>query len=111
MPEGRQPRGVTPRPRSGAAAESTRLQRRRNRREELPCVRGQGGRPRGDTQHPGSGAVMRGVTPRRRSGAAGGRSYPTPPRPHALGQGLPQGGAIHARGQGSGCGREDQPHI
>ena len=43
MPEGRRPRGVTPRPRSGAAAESTSLRRRRNGREELPCVRGQGG--------------------------------------------------------------------
>ena len=36
MPEGRQPRGVTPRPRSGAAAESARLRRRRNGPEELP---------------------------------------------------------------------------
>ena len=36
MPEGRRPRGVTPRPRSGAAAESARLQWRRNGREELP---------------------------------------------------------------------------
>ena len=36
MPEGQQPRGVTPRPRSGAAAESTRLRRRRNGHEELP---------------------------------------------------------------------------
>ena len=36
MPEGRRPRGVTPRPRSGAVAESTRLRRRRNGGEELP---------------------------------------------------------------------------
>ena len=36
MPKGRRPRGVTPRPRSGAAAESARLRRRRNSREELP---------------------------------------------------------------------------
>ena len=35
VPEGRQPRGVTPRPRSGAAAESARLRRCRNGREEL----------------------------------------------------------------------------
>ena len=35
MPEGWWPRGVTPRPRSGAVAESTRLRRRRNCREEL----------------------------------------------------------------------------
>ena len=51
MPEGRQPRGVTPRPRSGAAAESTRLRRRRNGREELPRVRGQGQR-REEIPHP-----------------------------------------------------------
>ena len=43
MPEGRWPRGVTPRLRSGAAAESARLRRRRNRREELPHVCGRGG--------------------------------------------------------------------
>ena len=42
MPEGWRPRGVTPRPRSGEVAESTRLQPRRNGREEIPSVRGQG---------------------------------------------------------------------
>ena len=91
VPEGRWPRGVTPCPRSGAEAESTRLRRGRNGREELPRVRGQGGWPRGDTQHPRpgvatrgvtprlrSGAATRGVTPRPRSGAAAGRRYPTP---------------------------------
>ena len=36
MPEGRWPRGVTPRPRSGAAAKSARLQWYRNSQEELP---------------------------------------------------------------------------
>ena len=36
MPEGWQPRGVTPHPRSGAAAKSARLWQRRNRPEELP---------------------------------------------------------------------------
>ena len=36
MPEGRWPRGVTPCLRSGAAAESARLQRRRNGQEGLP---------------------------------------------------------------------------
>ena len=43
MPEERRPRGVTPRPRSGAAAESARLQRRRNGREELPKSEVRGG--------------------------------------------------------------------
>ena len=38
MPKGQQPRGVIPRPRSGAAAESARLRWRRNGREELPRV-------------------------------------------------------------------------
>ena len=42
MPERRRPRGVTPRRRSGAAAESARLRRCRNGLEELPCIRGQG---------------------------------------------------------------------
>ena len=77
MPEGRRPSGVTPRPRSGAAAESTRL-RRPNGQEKLSCVRGQVGRPRGDTQRLRSGAATRGVTPSPRSGAVTGRSYPTP---------------------------------
>ena len=43
MPEGQQPRGVTPRPRSGAVAESARLQRHRNGREELPKSEARGG--------------------------------------------------------------------
>ena len=86
MPEGWRSRGVTPHPRSGATAESTRLQRRRNGREELPRVRGQGGRPRGDTQRTRSGAATRGGTPLpRRVGEA------TPP-PHARGQGQRPGG-------------------
>ena len=86
MPEGWRPRGVTPRPRSGAAVESTRLRRRRNSGEELALVRGQVGRPRGDTQHQKSGVATRGVTSRLRSGAVARRSYPTPlsPRPGAV---------------------------
>ena len=43
MPEGRGPRGVTPHPRSGAAAKSARLQRRSNGREELPKSKVRGG--------------------------------------------------------------------
>ena len=38
-------RSYPPRPRAGAVAESARLRRRRNGREELPHVRGQGQRP------------------------------------------------------------------
>ena len=133
MPEGRRPRGVTPHPRSGAEAESTRLQRCRNGPEELPHVPGQGGRPRGDTQRPRSGVVTRGVTPCPRPGAAAGRSYPTPPRPR-LGAAArrsnpcprpgvatrgvtprPRPGAAAERSnptpEARGGGREDQPHI
>ena len=43
MTEGRWPRGVTPRPRSRAAAERARLRRRRNGREELPESEVRGG--------------------------------------------------------------------
>ena len=45
MPEGQRPRGVTPRPRSGAAAKSARLQGRRNSQEELPKSGVRGGGP------------------------------------------------------------------
>ena len=57
------PRGATPRPRSGTATKSTRLQLRRSSREELPHTRGQGQRPRQ-------------ATPCQRSGAAAERSNP-----------------------------------
>ena len=42
MPEGQWPRAVTPCPRSGAVAESKRLQRRRNGQKELAGIRGRG---------------------------------------------------------------------
>ena len=77
MPDGRWPRGITPRPRSGAAAESARLQRRKNGREELPKsevrgggreelpqVRGQGWRPGEPTPHPRSGGCTGAGGPR-----------------------------------------------
>ena len=65
MPEGRRPRGVTPLPRSGAAAESARLRRCRNGPEELPRIRGQRWR-------------LGGATPRPRPGVMAGRSHPAP---------------------------------
>ena len=43
MPEGQWPRGVTPRLRSGAAAESARLQQHRNSGEEVPKSEVRGG--------------------------------------------------------------------
>ena len=92
MPKGRRLRGVTPLPRSGAVAKSSRLQRRRNGGEELPKSEVRGGhersyptsevgggvgvRPRGAIQRPRSGVATRGVTPRLRSGVAAERSYP-----------------------------------
>ena len=63
MPEGRQPRGVTPRPRSGAAAEVPDCDSTTAKRSyPVSEVRG----------------WLRGDTPRPRSGAVAGRSYPTP---------------------------------
>ena len=90
MTKGRRPRGVTPRPMSGAVAESARLQRRWNGQEELPksevrgggweelpktdasgsCqeelphVRGQGWRPGGPTPRPTSGGCVGAEGPR-----------------------------------------------
>ena len=43
MPEGRRPRGVTPHPRSGAAAESTSLRRRRTAERSYPASEVRGG--------------------------------------------------------------------
>ena len=82
MPEGRWPRGVTPRQRSGAAAESARLQQCMNGREELPYIGSQGRQPGGATPPPRSGGCMgtggpRGATPHSRSGGAAVRKYPS----------------------------------
>ena len=82
MPQGRRPRGVTPHPRSGAAAKSARLQRRRNAREKLPLVRAQGRWLGGATPRPRSGGctgvgVPRGTIPRSRSEGAAVRRYPS----------------------------------
>ena len=62
MPEGRQPRGVTPHPRSGAGAKSARLRGHRNL-EEVPHVQGQGWWPRGATPHLRPGAVAWRINP------------------------------------------------
>ena len=98
MPEGRRPRGVTPRPRSGAVAESTRLRRHRNGREELPRVRGQAGQARGDTQCPRSGAATRGVSYPASEVRGRGREE----IPHDRGQGQWLGGPT-PRPRSSGC--------
>ena len=83
MPEGQQPRGATPHPRSGAAAESARLRRRRNRREEPPHVQGQGRWLGGATPLRSQGQQPRGATPPPRSSGCGGAGGPRgdTPRP------------------------------
>ena len=80
MPEGWWPRGVTPRPRSGAAAESARLRGGRNSREELPPIRGQGQWLGGATSCPRSGGCVgtggpRGAIPCSRSGGVAVKRY------------------------------------
>ena len=57
MSVGRQPRGATPCPRSGAAAQNARLTWCRNGREELPFLGGQGQQPGGATPRLRSGEV------------------------------------------------------
>ena len=71
MPEGQRPRGVTPRPRSGAVV-------------EMPDCNGAGTAKSYPSQR--SGAATRGVTLPPRSRAAARRSYSTPPslRPGAV---------------------------
>ena len=93
MPKGRWPKGVTPLPRSGAAAESARLQRCRNGREELPKSEVRGG---GQEELPASN--VRG----------GGREELLhAPTPEARGGGREE--LPHARGQGGDW--EEQPHV
>ena len=81
IPKRRRPREVTPRQRSGAAAQSARLRWHRNGQEELPHVRGQGWRPGGATPFPRRGGCMgrggpRRAIPRSRSEGAAMRRYP-----------------------------------
>ena len=82
MPKRRQPRAITPRPRSGAAAKSARLLRCRNSREELPNDRGQGWQLRGATPPPRSSGCAgtggpRGAIPLSRSEGVAVRRYPS----------------------------------
>ena len=76
-PEGQRPRGVTQRPRWGAAAESARLWQRRKGWEELPHVRGRGW--------------------------VGGSREELPPHPQAQGQGRRPGGGPTPRSRSRGC--------
>ena len=90
MPEGQRPRGVTPCRRSGAAAKSARLRRRRNGREELPKCEVRGGGWEEIPRERGQGRRLRGDTLRKRSEVAVRRSYRTPP---SLRPGAAAGGA------------------
>ena len=59
----------------------------------------------------GAAFFLHSFTPSPRPGAAGGRSYPTPPRPHARGQGWPGGATPRSRGcMGAGGPRGAIPH-
>ena len=127
MPEGRQPRGVTPRPRSGAAAESTRLRRCRNRREvlprirgrgwgggreEIPSIQGQGQRREELPRVRGQGRRRGGYTPRPKPKARGGEweELPRAPKPEARGGGREE--LLHApMPKAKGGSREEQPHA
>ena len=62
-PEGWWPRGVTPRLRSGAAAESSRLRRCRNGQEELPKSEVRGGGREEIPREQGQGRQPGGATP------------------------------------------------
>ena len=61
--QGRRPGGATPRLRSGAVAESTRLQQCRSSREELPYTRGQGWQSGGAYPRPKPWAMARRSNP------------------------------------------------
>ena len=93
MPEGRRPRGVTRRLTSGREAESARLRRHRNGREELPLFGGQ------------EPAARRSPATEVRGGDE--RSYPASEVRAGCRKELPQAPKPEARG-GS---REEQPHV
>ena len=84
MPEGRRPRGVTPRPRSGAAAESARLRRCRNGGE--------------DYSRPRSGAAAERSYPASEVRGGGREELPHARMPEARGSGREE--QPHTRGQG-----------
>ena len=91
MPEGRWPRGVTPRPRSGAAAESTTATAQE--------------RPRGATPRPRSGGAAERRYPAYEVRGSDERRYPPPIRGGQ--EELPHTPTPEAKGSS----REDQPHV
>ena len=95
-PERRWPRGVTPCPRSGAAAESARLRWRRNGQEELPHVRGQG-------------PWLGGATPPPRSGGCAGAGGPRGDISHSMSEGTAVRQYPSSKVRSSGCALLEQP--
>ena len=115
------PRGATPRPRSGAAAESTRLWRRSNGREEHPAFEVGGAAER---RYPAS--EVRGGdqeelphAPKHKARGNGQEELPHTPTPEARGSGRKEQPMPEARGGNErsyptsevrGGGREELPH-
>ena len=118
MPEGLRPRRVTPCPRSGAAAESARLGRRRTGREELPRseVReaGRGGGGAAERRYPASevrGGGQEEIPHALKPEARGGGREEQPPVQGAVAAWAQEGleELSHVKGQeGRWCG--DTPH-
>ena len=98
MPEGQWPRAVTPCPRSGAVAESKRLQRRRNGQKELAGIRGRG-------WGGGQEEIPHALKPEARGG--GQEELPHTPTPEARGGSREE--QPHVRGQGGS--REEIPSV
>ena len=91
MPEGRRPRGVTPRPRSGAAAESARLRWRRNGERSYPASEIRGGDERSNPASEARGGGRQELPhaptpPSRRPGAAAARTNPSSKEPWLRGR-------------------------
>ena len=131
MPEGRRPKGATPRPRSGAEARRAPCPKGGGQ-EELPHVRGQGQRPRvpgcdgtgmAEKSYPaskvrggsreelpdtrGQGWWPGGATPCPRPGAAAERSYPASEVRDGGREELPHAPTPEARGGG----QEELPRV
>ena len=106
MPEGRWPR-VTPCPKSGAAAESARLRRRRNDREELPKSEVRGGCQEQQTHARSQGCGWE-VLPHAPTPEAKDRGREELPNTRGRNGGWEQ--QTHARGQGLWLGGAT-PHL
>ena len=98
MPEGRRPRGVTPRPRSGAAAESTNCNGAGTVERSYPASEVRGG---------GREEIPHAPKPEARGGAREEQPTPLSLRPRAAAA----AGRSNRRTEARGGGWEDQPHV